>query len=85
MNEDGRPLRFTDLDGKVLSFNTDARPYRRCLVFQARYAFNQALAEGRITQQQLAEISPHLVSVSPQASNLAVREWAQMLLAVVNQ
>ena len=59
---------------KVLTFRTSARPFRRCLVFQARFAAKQALAEGRFNEQQLAEMAPYLVAVSPQASNIEVRE-----------
>jgi hypothetical protein len=70
----GHPLRFIDLHGKVLTFRTPARPFRRCLVFQARFAAKQALAEGRFNEQQLAEMAPYLVAVSPQASNIEVRE-----------
>ena len=70
----GHPLRFIDLHRKVLTFRTSARPFRRCLVFQARFAAKQALAEGRFNEQHLAEMAPYLVSVSPQASNIEVRE-----------
>mgnify|MGYP001810747563 CR=1 FL=1 len=70
----GHPLRFIDLHRKVLTFRTSARPFRRCLVFQARFAAKQALAEGRFNEQQLAEMAPYLVAVSPQASNIEVRE-----------
>ncbi len=73
-NEAGRSLRFIDLHRKVLTFRTSARPFRRCLVFQARFAAKQALAEGRFNEQQLAEMTPYLVSVSPQASNIEVRD-----------
>jgi hypothetical protein len=71
-NESRGPLRFMDFNAKALSFNTDARPYRRCLIFQARFALKQALGEGRITQQQLAKTQPYLLSMSPQASNMAM-------------
>lgn len=73
-NASGEPLKFADLHGKPLTFKTDKRPFRRCLVFQARYAMAQALAEGNITKPQLAEMAPYLASVSPQASNIAVRK-----------
>jgi hypothetical protein len=33
----------------------------------------QALAEGRFNEQQLAEMAPYLVAVSPQASKIEVR------------
>jgi len=69
-NEAGGRLRFMDLNGKPLSFKTDARPYRRCLIFQARFAFKQALAMGRITQQQLAEMGPYLRPMSREGSNM---------------
>ncbi len=71
-NNEGRPLKFMDLNGKPLSFKTDARPYRRCLVFQARYAFKQAVTDGRITEQDLATLRPYLLSMSPEASNMEV-------------
>ena len=45
-NGAGHPLRFIDLHRQVLIFRTSARPFRRCLVFQARFAAKQALAEG---------------------------------------
>jgi len=73
----GHPLRFIDLHGKVLTFRTPARPFRRCLVFQARFAAKQALAEGRFNEQQLAEMAPYLVAVSPQASNIEMY-WQRM-------
>ena len=69
----GHPLRFIDLHSKVLTFRTSTRPFRRCLVFQARFAAKQALAEGRFNEQQLAKMAPYLVAVSPQASNIEVR------------
>lgn len=72
-NEVGGRLRFSDLHGKVLTFRTPVRPFRRCLVFQARCAAKQALAEGRINEQMLAEMAPYLVAASPQASNIEVR------------
>ena len=72
-NGAGHPLRFIDLHRKVLTFRTSERPFRRCLVFQARFAAKQALAEGRFNEQQLAEMAPYLVAVSPQASNIEVR------------
>ncbi len=73
-NEQGERLKFKDLDGKLLSFNTTARPYRRCLVFQARYALKQAETDGRITEEHLARMQPYLLSMSPQASNLQVKD-----------
>lgn len=79
-NKAGQPLRFADLHDKVLTFNTSARPYRRCLVFQARFAVKQALNEGRIDEQQLARMAPYLVSVSPQASSIKVKEQYVFLL-----
>jgi uncharacterized coiled-coil protein SlyX len=76
-NGAGHPLRFIDLHRKVLTFRTSARPFRRCLVFQARFAAKQALAEGRFNEQQLAEMAPYLVAVSPQASNIEMY-WQRM-------
>lgn len=81
-NEAGGHLRFIDLHGKVLTFRTSARPFRRCLVFQARYAAKQALAEGRMNKQLLADMSPYLVSVSPQASNIEVKEQCVLVTNV---
>ena len=71
-NGAGDPLRFMDFHRKVLTFRTSARPFRRCLVFQARFAAKQARCEGRFNEQQLAEMVPYLAAVSPQASNIAV-------------
>lgn len=63
---------FSDVDGKTLEFRTGARPYRRAIVFQARLALKQALSEGRITTEQVAEIAPNLVAASPKSANLQV-------------
>lgn len=77
-------LRFADLHKKVMTFNTDARPFRRCLVFQARFAAKQALAEGRFNEEQLAEMKPYLVAVSLQASHIQVREVCCGLQLMLN-
>jgi hypothetical protein len=46
------------LHRKVVTFRTSARPFRRCLVYQARFAAKQASAVGRFNEQQLAEMAP---------------------------
>ncbi len=47
-------MTFKELDGRALVFTTPARPYKRCLAFQAAKAISAALADGRITPQWVA-------------------------------
>lgn len=55
-------------DGKTMTFTTNARPFKRCLSYQARRAVHTAISEGRITDDWLD--GKNLVFHSPQASKI---------------
>jgi hypothetical protein len=61
------PLKFAHLNGRVLQFNSDVRPYRRCCAFQAERAIKDALSTGRIGLSWLTGKNFEAHSVDPGA------------------
>jgi hypothetical protein len=63
----GEPLKFAHLNGGLLKFKSDVRPYRRCCAFQAERAIKIAISTGRIQQSWLDGKNFDARSVDPTA------------------